>query len=306
MEGRRSAAKAAAIAALAALSGAGFACIPTPGGNGGTGTSATGQPSADARPSDPSRADGAAPGGADPEANGQARPQEGRADPPDEADPFWRVATDGEAWATPTIRGGVAYVGSDDRRLYAIDVETGQSRFTAGPFPTPLRSTPAVDGERLVLIDQGGRIHAVALDGQTLWHLDVGAVGSAALDADGVFIVTDGGDLLRLRAEDGRELWRLSLGAKRPPEAGPQASSGRVVIATGDGELHGVDAASGDRRWRRSVGQGAALRLVGGTVYASGGGFLWALRGADGAERWRLGVSDFRAAPPAVRGDVVV
>ncbi|MEO1367665.1 MAG: PQQ-binding-like beta-propeller repeat protein, partial [Acidobacteriota bacterium] len=302
MGGRSSAVTITALAALAALCAAGSACVPAPDRDREGATS----PAAPER-SDPSDAgdDSAAADGADAE---DASTPDGRLDDgrPPEEDPFWRVTTVGEVWATPTIRDGVAYVGGDGGRLYAVDVESGSLRFAAGPRGAPLRSTPAVDAERVVLADGAGEVVALSVDGRNLWRRPLEAVGSVALEADGVFAATAGGDLVRLHAEDGREIWRLPLVAGGPPTAGPRAAAGRVVIATADGELHGVDAAGGDRRWRRSVGDGAAFRLAGGTVYASGGGFLWAIRGADGAERWRLWLSDFLAAPPAILGDIVV
>jgi outer membrane protein assembly factor BamB len=45
----------------------------------------------------------------------------------DQLQPLWQVEVGGPVSATPVIADGIAYVGSYDGMLYAIELETGQT-----------------------------------------------------------------------------------------------------------------------------------------------------------------------------------
>ncbi len=50
--------------------------------------------------------------------------------------------------SSPTVGEGVAYIGSADGHLYAIDLSTGEERWRFAK-DGPVRSTPAVVGDRV-------------------------------------------------------------------------------------------------------------------------------------------------------------
>ena len=65
----------------------------------------------------------------------------------------WRARVD----SSPAIAGGRAYIGSNDGKLYVLDVATGKSvfEFEAGG---PLSASPAVAAGRLVIGSQDGKL----------------------------------------------------------------------------------------------------------------------------------------------------
>ena len=77
----------------------------------------------------------------------------------------------GKVQSSPAISNGVAFVGSDDLHLYAVDLETGEKkwRFLARPDVIrpagPVQSYPAVDGGTVFF----GTIanHMYAVDSET-------------------------------------------------------------------------------------------------------------------------------------------
>ena len=181
--------------------------------------------------------------------------------------PRWQTRLSGQAWASPVVADGVAYIGTTGGVFNAVKVADGSIAWTFAA---------------------GGPIH-----------------GSAAVDGDAVYFVSDAGFLHKLARADGRERWRYDLGDRATPRTLPHPSAGdwdwqapqplvaagAVYVGAGDGGFHAVDAASGARRWRYAakakIRTGAALdgeRVV----FGSADHFVYALARADGHEAWRF------------------
>jgi outer membrane protein assembly factor BamB len=137
--------------------------------------------------------------------------------------------------ATPAVVDGVAYVGDWSGNFYAIDLETGKSRWT-----------------------YKAHVHGQVYAGQI--------VSSAAVaDVKGVRTVffAGGKTLYALRADDGRERWKHEVGRRGDDndpseiESSPVVADGMVLFGTdvhnsGKGEpaaVIAVDAATGKARW---------------------------------------------------------
>jgi polyvinyl alcohol dehydrogenase (cytochrome) len=137
--------------------------------------------------------------------------------------------------ATPAVVDGVAYVGDWSGNFYAIDVETGKSRWT-----------------------YQAHVHGQVYAGQI--------VSSAAVaDVKGVRTVffAGGKTLYALRAADGQERWKHEVGRRGDDtdpseiESSPVVADGMVVFGTdvhnsGKGEpsaVIAVDASTGKARW---------------------------------------------------------
>ncbi|MGN6519092.1 MAG: outer membrane protein assembly factor BamB family protein [Dokdonella sp.] len=181
--------------------------------------------------------------------------------------PRWQTRLSGQAYASPVVADGVAYIGT-----------------TGGVFNAV----------------QAG-------DGAIAWTFAVGApiYGAAAIDGDALYFVSDAGFLHKLARADGKERWRYDLGDRGTPRILPHPSAGDwdwqaprplvadgvVYVGAGDGGFHAVDAATGTRKWRFASGSkirnGAALdgpRVV----FGSADHFVYALERADGREAWRF------------------
>jgi outer membrane protein assembly factor BamB len=81
----------------------------------------------------------------------------------------WRVEAAGPVVTAPALAHDTLYVGSYAGSLYALDAATGAERwrFTSA---APL-SSPAVDAERIVVLDANGVVHALgAADGEVYWQ----------------------------------------------------------------------------------------------------------------------------------------
>ena len=182
-------------------------------------------------------------------------------------EPRWQIRLGGQAYASPTLATGIAYIGSSGGVFHAVNINDGSLRwtFTAGK---PI-------------------------------------YGQATLDDSAVYFVCDNGFLFKLARDDGKEIWRYDLGDGdtsrvlphpavfdwdwRAPR--PLLAAGSVFVGSGDGIMHAINANSGQRQWRFAtrgrIRQGAS---VDGTriVFGSADHFVYALECASGREVWRF------------------
>jgi outer membrane protein assembly factor BamB len=183
------------------------------------------------------------------------------------AAPLWQTRLGGQAYATPTLADGVAYIGSTGGVFQAVNISDGSLRWA---------------------FSAGRPIYA-----------------QAALADAAVYFVCDNGWLFKLAQADGKEIWRYALGDAEVSRvtahpavfdwdwqaARPLIVDGVVYAGSGDGGMHAVDAQSGTRRWRFDtrgrIRHGAAVdgeRIV----FGSYDHFVYALERSSGKEVWRF------------------
>lgn len=116
------------------------------------------------------------------------------------------------------------------------------------------------------------------------------AVGDAlvpAIEEDKVVVVDRRGRLSAYRLDNGRRLWRHRLDL--PVSAGPVLTDELIIVGTRDGRLVAVDRETFERRWESGVtSEVLALPAVDGdtVVVVANDGRVFALRTSTGARRW--------------------
>lgn len=109
-----------------------------------------------------------------------------------------------------TVVDGIVYIGSADKKLYAVSVETGQEKwhFDTGGI---VRSTPAVADGQVFFGSYDNHVYAVdARTGALRWKFDtLEPVVSSPLVANGtVYIGSRSSDLFALDAATGKVKWK--------------------------------------------------------------------------------------------------
>lgn len=207
---------------------------------------------------------------------------------------MWRFDTDGPVWAQPTYHEGILYVTSLDRHVYALDANTGKEVWQA-----------ELDG---------------AISAQPIVNPDEALVYVGAYD----------NALHALDMNDGTEQWQVK--ATNWIWSAPALADGRLYFVDSSAQAYAVDAANGDLLWQVAVNE---MRQVAGTllptpqkvkgavqaspvvadgrVYiASEGnretdeGLLIALDANSGEEVWQRTVNSPLFATPVVIDDVIV
>lgn len=223
---------------------------------------------------------------------GPGRTGEARASIPGEPTILWTVRTDGPIDSSPAVRDGVAHIVGGDRRLHAIDVETGTTRWSAAA--TDHVGSPAVAGDRIVVLGVDGSISALEPSGKPAWTTASRLAERSAPLVLGDMIVSGGpdGTLRGFSVVDGVERWAVPTGGELPRAA---AGLGSVAfIGSHDGSLYAIDATDGSNVWTVDIGADhfATPAVRDGSIYVMAAGpvgdELLALDAATGVERWRF------------------
>lgn len=174
-----------------------------------------------------------------------------------------------DLWASsPTIVEGVIYVGSGDGKVYAVDLQTGQPRWSRATRHR-VRSTPAVVDGSVYVGSFDGHLYALdAATGEERWKFQTGdAVQSSPAVADGVVVFGSRSmAVFALEAKTGALKWR------RPHSgswvlASPAIAGGKVVIGGSDSHLlEALDLQTGRVEWSRYTGG----RMLGSPIIVGG------------------------------------
>jgi outer membrane protein assembly factor BamB len=159
----------------------------------------------------------------------------------------------------------------------------------AGPGFSPIVLTDAIYAAAI----DGTVIRLDPADGRTIWRADAGQKLSAGVGADTTLVVvgTDKGDVIAF-FPDGKPSWKAKVSTE--VVAPPRVADGVVVVFTGDGSIHALNAADGSRKW---VSQRATPALIvrnfaggaisrGGLFLGTAGGHLLAVDLPTGIIGW--------------------
>jgi outer membrane protein assembly factor BamB len=194
----------------------------------------------------------------------------GTAKLPDQLDERWTFKTGNAIQGAPAVVGGVVYVASLDKYLYAVDLATGKQKWKVKLGA--MMASPSVKGDRLYIGDLDGRFYCVTLaDGKIVWKFEADGEIHAAANFHGNNVIFGSYDSsLYCLDPDGKKVWEAKM--EGPINAGA-AVVGNQTFATGcqDGILHVIDARNGKELGTIDLnGQTlATAAVVGDTVYAA-------------------------------------
>lgn len=169
---------------------------------------------------------------------------------------------------------------------------TGQRVGRAYAGVTDITGDAVVQGDRTFVGTASGRTAALdTSSGERIWTATEGALNPPLVAGGSVFVVNDENRLVRLDAATGEEIWAVDMpyflkakAKKRKaivPLFGPVLAGGRLVVASGDGELRLFNPVDGALVGGAEVPGGAATApaLAGGVLYVvSASGQLHAFR----------------------------
>jgi outer membrane protein assembly factor BamB len=208
----------------------------------------------------------------------------------------WPVATD----------GALVFVAADDgvRALRAVDGSEAW-RAPVGPVAAP----PVSQSGWLIVGTRDGDVRAFrGGDGAVVWKRSLGSplAAAPAIEGDRLFLPLDDGRLVALEIVRGDPAWERTLGG-RP--GGILALPDRVFVGTSDNFLYCLAARDGapDWRWRTAADVTGAPAADHSRVYfVSLDNVLRALDRRTGVQRWRRPLPSRHFGGPQVSAGVVV
>ena len=220
----------------------------------------------------------------------------------------WRFQTKGGVRSSPVAGDGVVYFGSDDHRLYAVAMDSGEAMWT---FETegPVWSSPSIAQGKVIFGSWDGGLYALDINsGRKLWRFDTqGEISSSPGIAGGVAYFGSGdNNFYAVEIETGQEKWRFRTA--RGVVSSPALSGGSAYFGSVDGYLYALDMKTGREQWRFRTGDRvtSSPALSDGVVYlGSDDGYLYSVDTSTGKERWRFETLNTVRSSPAIAGGVV-
>jgi outer membrane protein assembly factor BamB len=217
-------------------------------------------------------------------------------------DVLWTAALPGAGNSSPIVWGDRLFIQTAtadgmERVLLCLDVPTGKVRWQKSvpghpahihPKNTLGSSTPATDGKRVYALFWDGQdiaLHAFDLDGNALWHTDLGpftsqhGVGHSPMLYDGKVIVANDQDgsaaIVAVDADTGKVGWQAKRQAFRTCYSTPfvldNATDGPELIVASTAGVSGYDPKTGTENWHWHWSfAGMALRTVASPIATAG------------------------------------
>eukprot|EP00947_MAST-08B_sp_MAST-8B-sp1_P002208 g2208.t1 len=225
----------------------------------------------------------------------------------------WEFETGNYVYSSPALSsdGATVFVGSDDRKLYAINTADGTKKWE---FVTrdKVLSSPALssDGATVFVGSRDNRLYAInTADGTKKWEFATGGdvYSSPALSSDGatVFVASDANKLYAFNTADGTKKWEFLTGGDVPALSSDGAT---VFVGSRDNKLYAINTADGTKKWEFVTGgdvdSSPALSSDGATVFVgSDDNKLYAINTADGTKKWEFETGSEVRSSPALSSD---
>ncbi|MFC8175996.1 PQQ-binding-like beta-propeller repeat protein [Streptomyces sp. NPDC057325] len=223
----------------------------------------------------------------------------------------WTHITDGAVRTSPAVVDGVVYIGSGDKKVYALDAATGTPRWihTTGSslwarFGDWIISSPAVVDGTVYIGSGDKRVYALdAATGTPRWTYTTGGwIHSSPAVVDGtVYIGSDDKKVYALDAATGILRWIHTTGGAI--RSSPTVVDGTVYIGSDDKKVYALNPATGTPRWTHTTGGWVSSSpvVVDGTVYIGSNDYrVYALDAATGTPRWTHTTGGYVRSVPAV------
>jgi len=255
----------------------------------------------------------------------------------------WKFKSDGKIFSSPAIAGNVAYIGSGDHNLYAINITTGKQlwKFATGGA---VHSSPTVNGNLVCFGSFDGYYYALnAKTGSLLWKFKtdgeklVGAKGlwtmkpheqymddlydfflsSPVFDSNGqtVYFGSSDGNMYAINAATGKLKWAFKTNGLI--HTSPALYNGKLYFGSWDTYFYAIDATTGKQLWKFKTGdqptihlmegiQGSAACSNGMVYFGARDGYLYALNTTTGKMAWKYSANgSWILTTPAVQNGVV-
>jgi outer membrane protein assembly factor BamB len=180
---------------------------------------------------------------------------------PDRLEVKWEFKTGDAVEGAPAIAGGVAYVASCDKHLYAIDLATGKQKWKV-KLGT-MKASPGVRGDRVYVGNLDGKFFCLkAADGAKVWEFETGGEIMAGANFHGKNVLIGSHDSTLYCLDDaGKKVWDVKTDG--PVNGAPAVIGDTTFVAGCDSFLHILDAKTGKELGSVDLeGQAAATAAV--------------------------------------------
>jgi outer membrane protein assembly factor BamB/tRNA A-37 threonylcarbamoyl transferase component Bud32 len=208
-------------------------------------------------------------------------PQEG-------VESIWRFSCKEEVRSSPAITGGVVYIGSYDKNLYALDAKTG-SLIWKYPTEGGICSSPCVWRDKVIFGSEDRILYSIyTRTGRIAWSCPTQdrIRSSPRVEYEHIFFGSDDHNLYAVKAENGRVVWKFE--AMLPIRSSPFVAEEVVYFGSDDNHVYALDVHRGEMKWRFHTGRGvlSSPLVYEGMVYV--GSMDWSFYALDARYGWAV------------------
>jgi len=218
---------------------------------------------------------------------------------------LWSFKCEDEVRSSPTVAGGMLFVGCYDTNLYALDAQRGEFRWkyaTEGG----ISSSPATWQDLVVVGSEDGAVYALDMRrGALRWTFRTGkAVRSSPRVDDRVFFV--GSDDQHLYAIDGLRgtlIWKARTWM--PIRSSACITNSAVFFGCDDGHVYSLDIRNGSVKWKQKTQQpvrSTPAFAEGLVIVGSTDNTVYALDGEGGWPAWKFRTNHYINSSPCIVG----
>jgi outer membrane protein assembly factor BamB len=166
----------------------------------------------------------------------------------------WTFSSEQDFKSSPAIVNNKVYVGSDDFKIYCVDLYTGEKlwEYKTG---SDVFSSPAVINGKLYIGSNDKNLYCLNADtGDLIWtYTSYDDIRSSPTIYNGrVYVGGRDGRVYCIDADDGREIWRFSTGGAI--YSSPAVADDRVYVGSWDTMIYCLDAEQGYLHWSYATG----------------------------------------------------
>ncbi|MCK6265845.1 PQQ-binding-like beta-propeller repeat protein [Vibrio sp. ZSDE26] len=219
----------------------------------------------------------------------------------------WHFETNGSIWSSIIIDEGIAFFGSDDEHVYAVNVDT-KSLLWAFKTKGKVRSTAAIDSDSVYFSSDDGYLYSLSKKaGELKWKssLNDGDVeriepaktapyrydfykSSPLIINETIYVGSGDSHLYAISAKSGEVVWKFKTGSII--RSTPAYSDGLLYVGSFDYGVYAIDANTGKQKWlfyTNGIINSSPAVIEGKVIIGSRDTSLYALDAQSGEEKWR-------------------
>jgi eukaryotic-like serine/threonine-protein kinase len=224
------------------------------------------------------------------------------------ADKVWAFKTFGPINSSPLVSGGVAYIGSGDDTLYAVETAKG-AQLWAFKAQGDILTTPAVSGGTLYFGSDDHTMYALSTkNGDLRWRFTTESKirSSPAVTEKLVIFGSNDNTLYAIDKSKGEKVWLFPTGGD--VVVTPAVSGKTVYFGSCDSIFYALAAADGKELWRHKVKgniESSPIVTKKAVLFGCDDNYLYALNKETGEELWRFKTGGDIVSCPAADRDTV-
>ncbi len=166
---------------------------------------------------------------------------------------LWQMNLEEGVFSSMAVEKGVLFVGTDRSKIYAINADSGDVKWTFATDSRIFTSSPTLRNGTLFVGCYSGSFYALnAKNGRLRWVFKAkkAILSPPAFMGDIVFVGSEDGVLHALAIGSGEMAWEFTT--RSPIVAGPDVSKNTVLVPSG-AFIYSLDTKSGDLNWKEGL-----------------------------------------------------